>query len=621
MGMNQYADLSTVPYISQYVPTNVQFLYNVAKDQVEQQDKTRKEVNDQLKEWAKFHSLSDIDNQNYYDIAINPVKDLIAQGAANPELMKTVAYRNALTNQISNVDYAALSKLEKNATQYEEYQKMLQNLAARGQYNPEWHDIDFSKWDTLGANGMFTATTPLAYASVQSLVQPYFDKIKDSYLYTKGGYDYTGVSAATARAQVNANMSDILSLPQIQKQIQVYQTKYGMTKAQAVQEIQRQAYTAADEAAHATREANPYTLAEMKQSYKNSGNGGGINSVGGNGLSYLTDELYVAGLRKQLAVTNARKAANFDRFYKDFLKNYEAANGDPAKQKNAKDAFENAVNKVDKNSAILQSNDIHRLLNSFADEYTDGKKRFSFNGIQRAVNAFNKKYVINVAPDQKDALMQAIPGAQNATIKQNGLPAYHRITLNSAHTLWTREVFRAAGLVGKSTIAGGVDTSRGGSAWNKFEYAMQAGKFTNAFIIDNGDVFQQGGKMIQKITVGVPVEDLVKAGVDNPKLYTAIGARQISTDYSETAGQSTKSNYKQVDGDAKLKTTNETQYGSSTRGKQYIQFDIAAEIPLQGQLAEATNQAYIAHQLKSAKLASEEYYNTNNRFSNASEDE
>lgn len=226
MGMNQYADLSTVPYISQYVPTNVQFLYNVAKDQVEQQDKVRKEVNDQLKEWAKFHSLSDIDNQNYYDIAINPVKDLIAQGAANPELMKTAAYRNALTNQISNVDYAALSQLETNAKNFDTRAKVIADMKSKGLY-ADWMDDQtmtpegMTKWDTL-KSGIMSDLSPMMFKDLRTIGDPYVEGLKprfyakvDPVSGTKKPFtDWSAITADDIQREFNANLTDIKATPQ-----------------------------------------------------------------------------------------------------------------------------------------------------------------------------------------------------------------------------------------------------------------------------------------------------------------------------------------------------------------------------------------------------------------------
>lgn len=203
--MNQYAELTPIPYISQYIPTDVNLLFNIAKDAYEQNERTRQEVTNQLKEWGKFNSLSSIDNQNYYNIAVKPVQDIIAQGAANPELMKTAAYRNALTNQIANTDYASLAKLETSAKNLDTRAKMIAEMKAKGLYE-DWMDDPkltvsaMGQWNTL-QDGVMTDLSPIEYKSLKSISDQYVANLKPTF--------YKGVDPNTGQKMPFTNWMSV----------------------------------------------------------------------------------------------------------------------------------------------------------------------------------------------------------------------------------------------------------------------------------------------------------------------------------------------------------------------------------------------------------------------------
>lgn len=226
MGMNQYADIALPQYISQYVPTNVQFLYNVAKDQVDQQSKVRKEVQDQLKEWAKFHSLSDIDNQNYYDLTLNPMQELIRQGSANPELMKSSAFRNQLLNQINNIDYAKISQLETNAKNFDTRAKVIADMKSKGMY-ADWMDDPtmtpegMTQWDTL-KSGIMSDLSPIMFKDLRTIGDPYVEGLKPRFYAKidpnsgakKQFTDWSSITMGDIQREFNAHLTDITSTPQ-----------------------------------------------------------------------------------------------------------------------------------------------------------------------------------------------------------------------------------------------------------------------------------------------------------------------------------------------------------------------------------------------------------------------
>ena len=63
-----------------------------------------------------------------------------------------------------------------------------------GKYNPLWHEVDFTNYNTLDS-GVFNDVAPLAYKSEVDLVKPYVDNLKPGFIRQEGAYDWRGVSS------------------------------------------------------------------------------------------------------------------------------------------------------------------------------------------------------------------------------------------------------------------------------------------------------------------------------------------------------------------------------------------------------------------------------------------
>ena len=130
---------------------------------------------------------------------------------------------------------------------------------ARGMYNPEWHNVDFLNYDTTKA-GTFNDVSPLAYKSIQDLTEPYYKGIQDSFLETKGGYDYTGVTPEMIANIADTNFSGIVNTPEAQKHMELYRKQTGADEEKAKDWLKERVVQDNLKYARINREANKFDL-------------------------------------------------------------------------------------------------------------------------------------------------------------------------------------------------------------------------------------------------------------------------------------------------------------------------------------------------------------------------
>jgi hypothetical protein len=78
----------------------------------------------------------------------------------------------------------------------------------KGMYNPLWHDVDFTNYNTVDS-GIFNDVAPLAYKSEVDLVRPYVDNLKASFMGVKYGWIHQGVSTDRTDYEIQRNLSSI----------------------------------------------------------------------------------------------------------------------------------------------------------------------------------------------------------------------------------------------------------------------------------------------------------------------------------------------------------------------------------------------------------------------------
>lgn len=259
MAVNRFDQPVQAQYISQYVPIPFEQLYNLGQQYNAQVDKNYQDLGTAITKFSDFQSPSAKDMQNWNKLTIEPAKQLVNEIAANPDLMKTPEGRARIQQFINSRPYGELSALKQSRDNMLKRQALNQQLAISGKYNPLWHDVDFTNYDTLSQSGVFNDLSPLAYKSEVDLVKPYVDNLKPSYLYTKGGYDYSGVSTNTTDEMVKENISAIYNTPEAQMHIKTL-VKQGYDYDTAKDLFTKSIYQAGREFAYKNREANPYSL-------------------------------------------------------------------------------------------------------------------------------------------------------------------------------------------------------------------------------------------------------------------------------------------------------------------------------------------------------------------------
>ena len=247
MAVNRYDNPAQAQFINTYVPIPFEQLYTLGKQANERVDKALADYRTAANTWAEFQSQSMKDMQTWDAETRGKVLPIIDQAAKNPEAIKSMEWQMALQSAINNVDRAKLSALKQSAANFEAYNKAKQALIASGKYNPLWHDRNFTNWDTT-TQGLYKDISPIAYQSINDLVDPYVNDLKPSDMGSDGGYLYHGVSADRTRAQVDSHLSEILATPQAQMHVRTM-IAAGINPEQARDTFVQQVYTAAREKA------------------------------------------------------------------------------------------------------------------------------------------------------------------------------------------------------------------------------------------------------------------------------------------------------------------------------------------------------------------------------------
>lgn len=278
METNLYDQPAQARFLNTYVPINFGELYRIGAAQKEVVDQAQRELSGNLQKWSEFQSPSAVDTQKYYDLTINKLAPTIQELSSNPDLIKTAAGRSQLQSMINSVDYRSLSNLRQSRDAMLSRQKANQELMMKGLFNPMWHDVDFQNYDTLGSNQIFNDVSPLAYKSEVDLVEPFVNNLKDSFITSRNGYEWYGVTPEQTRQQVDSNLSSILNTPYAQKHIQVLQQQ-GLTPQQALETFTSNVYRAAEEQARVNRKEDSAYWERQKLAAKADKDAGGIQNL------------------------------------------------------------------------------------------------------------------------------------------------------------------------------------------------------------------------------------------------------------------------------------------------------------------------------------------------------
>lgn len=264
MAVNRYDNPAQAQFINTYVPIPFEQLYTLGKEAKAEVDKAYNAYTSALDKWGEFKSPSEVDTKAFYGETYGRALPIAEEMARNIDLIKTPEGRAKIFSVINNVDRAKLSMLKQSADNLRARQEINAKLMMEGKYNPLWHDVDFTNYNTQ-SSGIYNDLAPLAYKDIRELSDPYYSKLQKGYLYTKGGYDYFGNTMEDLEGVANAHLNDIANTPEAKMHMQKYMESTGANAQQALEWLRQSVIDSnIDRTIRPTREVNPYSLLAAK---------------------------------------------------------------------------------------------------------------------------------------------------------------------------------------------------------------------------------------------------------------------------------------------------------------------------------------------------------------------
>lgn len=512
MATNRFDKPIESEYISQYTPIPFEQLYAIGKANNERVDKAYQDLGNQFTKWSEFRSPSAIDTKRWYDLTVGAGQDIVNKLAANPDLIKTAEGRSLIQSFINTRPYNELSQLQQSREGLLQRQKVNQQLMLSGKYNPLWHEVDFTNYNTLDS-GVFNDVAPLAYKSEVDLVKPYVDNLKPGFIRQEGAYDWRGVSSERIDQEIANNISAIYNTPEAQKHIQVL-IQQGYTPEQANALFANRIYRAGREFAYEDRlkrartgqqtAQKPFRLTES------------IATTGGDAFKLGTQAYIANKYRDQINSLT-------DQYNKAVESNDNLS----------ANIFKEQLRKIYNESNSYTPN---KLFNEIFKEYaTDGK--LTNIDLSNATNDILNRFAApSPIASVNDLLQTTIPGITSETVT-TPLGKY-RVIANP------RQLDLATDVI--SEIAGYKHVESGK---NKFRDALKNGKLTNVILQQGGNILtlpvNKNGQVqpnsSQVITVAIPQSQLDALGITDAdmvisgakRIYDRSGKVSISTEIKE----------------------------------------------------------------------------------------
>lgn len=525
MATNRFDKPIESEYISQYTPIPFEQLYAIGKANNERVDKAYQDLGNQFTKWSEFRSPSAVDTKRWYDLTVGAGQDVVNKLAANPDLIKTAEGRSLIQSFINTRPYNELSQLQQSREGLLQRQKVNQQLMLSGKYNPMWHDVDFTNYNTLDS-GVFNDVAPLAYKSEVDLVKPYVDNLKPGFIRQEGAYDWRGVSSERTDQEIANNISAIYNTPEAQKHIQVL-IQQGYTPEQANALFANRIYRAGREFAYEDRELNP------------------LSKI------YEEDRLKRARTEQQTAKKPFRLTESIATTGGDAFKlgtQAYIANKYRDQINSLTDQYNKAVESNDNLSANIFKEQLRKIYNE-SNSYTPNKlfneifKEYATDGkltnidLSNATNDILNRFAApSPIASVNDLLQTTIPGITSETVT-TPLGKY-RVIANP------RQLDLATDVI--SEIAGYKHVESGK---NKFRDALKNGKLTNVILQQGGNILtlpvNKNGQVqpnsSQVITVAIPQSQLDALGITDAdmvisgakRIYDRSGKVSLSTEIKE----------------------------------------------------------------------------------------
>lgn len=510
MATNRFDKPIESEYISQYTPIPFEQLYAIGKANNERVDKAYQDLGNQFTKWSEFRSPSAVDTKRWYDLTVGAGQDIVNKLAANPDLIKTAEGRSLIQSFINTRPYNELSQLQQSKEGLLQRQKVNQQLMLSGKYNPLWHEVDFTNYNTLDS-GVFNDVAPLAYKSEVDLVKPYVDNLKPGFIRQEGAYDWRGVSSERTDQEIANNISAIYNTPEAQKHIQVL-IQQGYTPEQANALFASRIYRAGREFAYEDRELNPLSKIYEEDRLKRARTG-------------------QQTAQKPFRLTESIAATGGDAF-KLGTQAY-IANKYRDQINSLTDQYNKAVESNDTLSANIFKEQLRKIYNE-SNSYTPNKlfneifKEYATDGkltnidLSNATNDILNRFAApSPIASVNDLLQTTIPGVTSETIT-TPLGKY-RVIANPKQLDLATDVI--------SEIAGYKHVESGK---NKFRDALKNGKLTNVILQQGGNILtlpvNKNGQVqpnsSQVITVAIPQSQLDALGITDADMVIS-GAKRI----------------------------------------------------------------------------------------------
>lgn len=524
MATNRFDKPIESEYISQYTPIPFEQLYAIGKANNEIVDKAYQDLGNQFTKWSEFRSPSAVDTKRWYDLTVGAGQDVVNKLAANPDLIKTAEGRSLIQSFINTRPYNELSQLQQSREGLLQRQKVNQQLMLSGKYNPLWHEVDFTNYNTLDS-GVFNDVAPLAYKSEVDLVKPYVDNLKPGFIRQEGAYDWRGVSSERTDQEIANNISAIYNTPEAQKHIQVL-IQQGYTPEQANALFASRIYRAGREFAYEDRELNPLSKIYEEDRLKRARTG-------------------QQTAQKPFRLTESIAATGGDAF-KLGTQAY-IANKYRDQINSLTDQYNKAVESNDTLSANIFKEQLRKIYNE-SNSYTPNKlfneifKEYATDGnlpidLSNATNDILNRFAApSPIASVNDLLQTTIPGVTSETVT-TPLGKY-RVIANP------RQLDLATDVI--SEIAGYKHVESGK---NKFRDALKNGKLTNVILQQGGNILtlpvNKNGQVqpnsSQVITVAIPQSQLDALGITDAdmvisgakRIYDRSGKVSLSTEIKE----------------------------------------------------------------------------------------
>lgn len=523
MATNRFDKPIESEYISQYTPIPFEQLYAIGKANNERVDKAYQDLGNQFTKWSEFRSPSAIDTKRWYDLTVGAGQDIVNKLSANPDLIKTAEGRSLIQSFINTRPYNELSQLQQSREGLLQRQKVNQQLMLSGKYNPLWHEVDFTNYNTLDS-GVFNDVAPLAYKSEVDLVKPYVDNLKAGYIRSDGSYDYSGVSTDRTDEQIAKNISAIYNTPEAQMHINAL-VRQGFTPDQARALFTDRIYRAGREFAYEDREANEFAKLEYSNRLKAARTG---QNVSNEGPWYLTDSLEYTGLQKFNNARNYYLSNNpsYEKLKSDINSN------DPVVREMASKQLRSLAD------SATPYNMFRDIMRKYSTE-KDGKLQITNTDIDYAVNDIFNNFGYTVRNSKLNDLLSST--IQGITENEQSTPLGRRKIISGGENLnlMSRVVSEIAGFEA-------VDPNR-----NKVINALKGGKFNNMILLNNDNMItipvvkdgQPSTANLQRIKVAISEDDIKNAGLtedDMKKAGATIQTSKQSISESETSNLSGK---------------------------------------------------------------------------------